>query len=111
MRLIALSAAEPITSFGSVAAWSRLLADGRGEAHVHCVRFEAGGRIGEHPAGFAQLFVVIEGAGWAAGADGERAELRAGQCVLFERGERHSKGSDAGMTALTVQVTDLEILI
>jgi quercetin dioxygenase-like cupin family protein len=111
VRIIDLSATAPITSFQSVGARSRLLVDGQGEAHVHCVHFEAGGSIGEHPAGFAQLFIVIAGAGWAAGADGCRVEIGQGQGVLFERGERHSKGSDHGMTALMVQVTDLQLLV
>jgi quercetin dioxygenase-like cupin family protein len=43
------------------------------------------------------------------GADGQRIELTAGQGVFFERGEHHSKGSDSGMTALMVQVTDLQL--
>src|SRR5262245_24691737 len=100
MRLIDFSAAQtdPITLFESVAASSRSLADGSGEAHVHCLRFGPGGKIGEHPTGFGQLFLVIDGSGWAVGADGRRIEVRAGQGVFFERGERHSKGSDHGMT-------------
>jgi quercetin dioxygenase-like cupin family protein len=111
MRLIDFSAvhAEPITLFESVAASSRLLAEGRGEAHIHCLRFEPGGKIGEHPTGFGQLFLGVEGSGWAAGADERRIELHAGQGVFFERGERHSKGSDRGMTVLMIQVTDLQV--
>jgi quercetin dioxygenase-like cupin family protein len=111
MRLIDFAAArtESITLFQSVAASSRRLADGDGEAHVHFLRFEPGGRIGEHPTGFAQLFLVMEGSGWAMGGDGQRIELRAGQGVLFERGEHHAKGSDLGMTVLMIQVTDLEL--
>jgi quercetin dioxygenase-like cupin family protein len=57
--------AQPIELFKSVSAASVSLADGRGETHVHCVFFDAGGKIGEHPTGFAQLFLVIEGSGWA----------------------------------------------
>lgn len=111
MRVIDLSRVptEPITLFDSVAAASHVVADGRGEAHVHCLRFEPGGTIGKHPTGFAQLFLVIEGSGWAMGADGRRIELAVGQGVFFERGEHHSKGSDSGMTGLMLQVTDLQI--
>jgi quercetin dioxygenase-like cupin family protein len=111
MRLINFSAAEtePITLFQSVAASSRPLADGRGEAHVYCLRFGAGGKIGEHPTEFGQLFLVVDGSGWAMGADGRRIDVRAGQGVFFERGEHHSKGSDRGMTVLMLQVTDLQL--
>jgi quercetin dioxygenase-like cupin family protein len=111
MRLIDFSAVptELIAQFNSVAASSQVVAGGRGEAWVHCLRFEPGGKIGKHPTGFGQLFLVIEGSGWAIGADDQRIELAAGQGVFFDRGEHHSKGSDSGMTALMVQVTDLQL--
>lgn len=98
---------EPIAQFGSVGATSVRLGDGSGEAHAYCVRFAPGGAIGRHPAGFGQLFLVVEGAGWAAGADGERTAIRAGQGAYFARGEQHSKGSDTGCTAIMIQVSDL----
>jgi quercetin dioxygenase-like cupin family protein len=100
--------ARPVELFESVGASAVALGDGAGEAHVYCVRFGPGGKIGEHPTGFCQLFLVIEGEGWAAGADGRRAALRAGQGVFFERGELHSKGSETGMVAVMVQVAELE---
>lgn len=111
MRLIELSAVptDPITLFDSVAASSQVLADGRGEFHAYYIRFEPGSHIGEHPTGFGQLFLVIAGAGWAMGADGQRIEVAAGQAVFFDRGEHHSKGSDSGMTVLMIQVTDLAL--
>jgi len=99
--------AHPITLFDSAGAFSVPLGDGSGEAHAYCVHIEAGGCIGEHPAGFGQLFLVVEGSGWAAGADGARVALQAGQGALFERGERHSKGSEHGMTAIMIQVAEL----
>lgn len=100
--------AEPITRFASAAASSLALADGSGEAHVYCVRFGPGGRIGEHPTGFGQLFLVVEGRGWVQGGDGARVELAAGQGAWLARGELHAKGSDQGMTAIMIQVRDLE---
>jgi hypothetical protein len=69
----------------------------------------AGGEIGEPPTGFGQLFLVVEGSGWVASGRGRRVEVHAGQGVYFERGERHSKGSDRGMTVLMVQVTELQL--
>ncbi|MFO7170383.1 MAG: cupin domain-containing protein [Chloroflexota bacterium] len=99
--------AEPISVYDALRATSVPIGDGSGEAHVYCVRFEPGGSIGEHPAGFGQLFLVVEGAGWVSGQDGRRVEVRAGQGAFFERGELHAKGSEAGMTAIMVQVFDL----
>lgn len=56
---------------------------------------------------FDQLFLVMDGSGWVAGADGSRVTLSAGQGAFFENGARHSKGSESGMTALMVQVSSL----
>jgi len=98
---------RPITLFDSTGALSVPLGDGSGEAHVYCIYVEEGGCIGEHVAGFDQLFLVVEGAGWASGADGARVALQAGEGAYFERGERHSKGSEQGMTAIMVQVAEL----
>src|SRR5262249_30364420 len=97
--------AKPIELFENVNASSARLGEGEGEAHVYCVRFGPGGKIGEHPAGFGQLFLVIEGSGWVSGRDGKRVELSAGHGAYFSRGEMHSKGSDVGMTAIMIQVT------
>lgn len=110
MRVIDVSrsAAQPIELFGSVSASSVRLADGNGEAHVYFVHFEPGGSIGEHPTGFGQLFLVISGSGWVAAADGVPVPLNVGQGAFFESGERHSKGSEDGMTALVVQVSALQ---
>jgi quercetin dioxygenase-like cupin family protein len=100
--------AEPIDSFESVCASGVRLGDGDGEAHVYCVRFGPGGKIGDHTAGFGQLFLVIEGSGWVSGPDGRSVELAAGQGAYFARGETHSKGSDVGMTAIMIQVEELQ---
>ena len=99
--------AAPITNFGSVLADRVRLADGQGEAHVYFLRIAAGGSIGRHPAGFDQLFLVVEGSGWAEGGDGRRVPLAAGQGAHFEKGEAHAKGSDAGLAAVMVQVERL----
>lgn len=104
---VAAASAEPITAYNSVGAASLPLGDGHGEAHIYCVRFAAGGAIGPHPTGFAQLFLVIAGAGWVSGANGVRVPIACGQAAYFARGELHSKGSDTGMTALMMQVYDL----
>lgn len=100
--------AKPIELFESVRACSARLGDGDGEAHVYCVRFGPAGKIGQHTTGFGQLFLVIEGSGWVSGQDGKRVELSAGQGAYFPRGETHSKGSEVGMTAIMIQVRELQ---
>lgn len=99
---------EAISLFESVAASSVAVGHGSGDVHVHAVHLEANAEIGVHPAGFCQLFLVVEGSGWAAGEDGRRVSLRAGHGVFFESGERHSKGSETGMIAIMVQATRMD---
>ncbi|HYZ93012.1 MAG TPA: cupin domain-containing protein [Actinomycetota bacterium] len=101
--------AEPIAEYGSVRANAAAIAAGEGEAHVYRVHIEPGGQIGSHPAGFGQLFFVTAGSGWVADGAGERWQLSAGEGAFIAKGEVHAKGSDAGMTALMIQVSDLEL--
>jgi quercetin dioxygenase-like cupin family protein len=100
--------AEPISLFQSVASSSVAVGHGSGEVHVYAVHFKANAQIGVHPTGFCQLFLVVQGSGWAAGADGQRTNLRAGQGVFFETGEMHAKGTETGMIAIMVQATRID---
>ena len=100
--------AAPVEGYGSAGAASVPLGDGSGEAHVYGVRIAPGGSIGRHRAGFDQLFLVVEGSGWAEGEDGRRVPLGAGQGARFRKGEMHAKGSDAGLVAVMVQVERLD---
>jgi quercetin dioxygenase-like cupin family protein len=84
------------------------LAAGDGEAHTYVLFFEPGGEIGPHEAGYGQLFVALSGEGWVAGGDGVRHALGSGETAFIARGETHSKGSETGLTALMVQVRDLD---
>ena len=110
MKVTRLDAVDwlPITHYDSDRSLSAQLATGGGESHAHVVRFDAGGRIGAHEAGFGQLFTFVVGRGWAAGPDGRRVSLAPGDVAWFARGELHSKGSDDGGTALMIQVRNLE---
>jgi hypothetical protein len=64
-------------------------------------------KVIEFTCGRAQPIELFESVS-AAGVDGHRVELHAGQGVYFERGENHSKGSGAGMTAIMIQVSEME---
>ena len=79
-------ALDPIRTYESHGVATTELADGDGEAHVWWLRFEAGGAIGRHEAGFGQLFFVVAGRGWVEGGDGRRVEVSAGEAVFFARG-------------------------
>jgi quercetin dioxygenase-like cupin family protein len=96
-----------ISVYESHGAYALPLGDGRGEGHVYCIRIEPGGAIGWHEAGFGQLFLVVAGSGWVSGPDGVQRPLGAGRGALIARGEVHAKGSETGLTAIMVQLTDL----
>ena len=85
------------------------LAVGDGEAHAYGLYFEPGGEIGPHEAGYGQLFFALSGDGWVAGGDGIRQPLATGEAAFIMRGEIHSKGSETGLSALMVQVRDLDL--
>ena len=104
MRRVELRGEREVTAPGSVGARLRRLAAG---AHVVVIEVEPGGVVGRHPAGVAQLYAVVRGSGWACGADDVRVQLEAGDAVLFEPGEDHESGSDAGMTAFVIEAESL----
>jgi hypothetical protein len=110
MQVVQFSAnhATPIELFESVNASAVPVGQGSGEVKVSALHFAVGGCIGPHPTGYAQLFLVVQGSGWAAGADGHRVPLRAGEGAWFLRGELHSKGSDEGMLTIMVQASEMQ---
>jgi quercetin dioxygenase-like cupin family protein len=77
------------------------------EAHALVLDVEPGGVVGRHPAVVPQLFVVVRGSGWVSGGNGEREPIVAGEVVLWEAGEEHESGSEAGMTALVLESESL----
>src|SRR5690348_5698255 len=86
--------ARPYDVFGVT---SVEVAAGSGEAHAYVLHFDAGGVIGQHEAGFGQLFFAVSGDGWFAGEDAVRHPVREGEAAFIRRGEVHSKGSDTGL--------------
>jgi len=101
--------AQTITNFGSTGVSSVKCASGSGEGHVYNLYFEAGGQIGRHPAGPAQVFLAVEGSGWVEGEDGVRREVRTGEAAYIAPGEMHAKGSETGMTAIMIQLDRFDI--
>jgi quercetin dioxygenase-like cupin family protein len=110
MELVPRGDAVPteVTNYGSRSVTSLALAGGAGEAHAYRLEFGPGGIIDRHVAGFGQLLVIVSGSGWVAGGDGVRRAVRNGDVAHFARGEEHAKGSDTGMTAIMIQVRDLD---
>ena len=105
MKIISLSSlqTEIITLFNSSNCSSYHLSEGQGTSHTYYMNFQQDSLIGPHVAGFDQLFLVISGSGWVAGKDDCPQEISAGQVAYFKKGERHSKGSEAGMMVMMLQ--------
>lgn len=113
MRIVDLASLTtvPILDYQSAHAGAVVIADGTGSSHIHWLRFEPGGMIGPHPAGFTQLLVPLEGSGWVAGSDGSRHPLSRGHLAIIAKHEVHSKGSDTGMSALMVQMSATPLMV
>jgi GrpB-like predicted nucleotidyltransferase (UPF0157 family)/quercetin dioxygenase-like cupin family protein len=93
----------PVGAFGSRFRLGHLVQ--ATNARLSVMHLAAGGVIGEHEAVGPQLFAVVAGTGWASGTGGERRRLRPGQAASWEAGERHSAGTEDGLTALCVEGT------
>lgn len=106
MRRVRLEGEREVTAPGSVSARVRRLA---AQAHAVVIEIGAGGVVARHPAVVSQLFVVVRGAGWVSGAEGEREPIEAGTAVVWDAGEEHESGSETGMTALVVEAESLDV--
>jgi len=98
-----------IERYGSAGLRATRVAVGQGEIQLTCLALAPGGVIGTHPATGAQLFLVIAGAGWVAGPDGQRVPVSAGWGARWEDGEEHASGSEAGLVALAVEGDALDL--
>ncbi|GEM_PF-205856 len=121
MRLVRFDSevSRKITEFGSVGLTLAPLARFDGSGHIICMRLEPDGFIGYHEAAGPQLFIVVEGEGWAQGgptSDAESSEGRddarqmigAGMAALWEAGEWHAAGTATGMTAIVIDGPAIE---
>lgn len=90
-----------VTRHGSDFTISRLFHSA--ELHVGCMRLEAGGLIGMHPASKPQLLAVVQGDGWIRGEDGPKTPISAGGAVFWSQGEMHETGTDSGLVAIVVE--------
>ncbi|WP_228554595.1 hypothetical protein [Catenulispora pinisilvae] len=110
MRIFRFDRAErPIAAYDSVGLVATRIAAGEGRMRLTCLTVEAGGVIGTHQAPSSQMFLVTAGAGWVAGADGVRTEIRTGEGVVWDEGEIHTSGTDGGLTALVVEGAPLAL--
>jgi hypothetical protein len=98
---------RPLTAFGSADVTLNPIARSATATQVVCMRLAAGGVIGFHQATVTQLFLVVEGAGWARGAEPTRTPIAAGQAAFWDAGEWHESGTEGGMVAVIVEAEGL----
>jgi hypothetical protein len=74
-----------------------------GAATVSCMYLAPQGLVGYHPATVPQLFVVVQGEGWARGQAPGRLPIAVGQAAFWEAGEWHETGTDTGLAAIVIE--------
>jgi quercetin dioxygenase-like cupin family protein len=69
------------------------------------VTFDPGARTAWHTHPLGQTLIVTQGGGWVQREGGQRKEVRPGDVVRFEPGERHWHGATAttGMSHIAIQ--------
>lgn len=69
------------------------------------VTFEAGARTAWHTHPLGQTLIVLSGLGWVQREGGPKEEIRPGDVVWFEPGEKHWHGATAtvAMTHIAIQ--------
>jgi hypothetical protein len=92
-----------VTGDGSLGVHATRIAQFADTARVTCLSVAAGGIIGTHPAGLHQVLLIVAGSGWVAGSDAVHVAVTAGQAAYWAPGERHTTGSDTGLTAIAVE--------
>ena len=100
---------HPISAHGSTGLHATRIASGDDGVTVTCLSVLPGGTIGTHPTTGDQLFLVIAGSGWVAGADGIRLPVQAGEGARWAAGEVHTSGADTSLTALAVEGSSLRL--
>jgi GrpB-like predicted nucleotidyltransferase (UPF0157 family) len=92
----------PVSQFGSRFKIGPVTGDDA-RVRLQVLHLPPDGLIGRHEAGSRQLFAVVAGSGWVAGTEDVRRPIRVGEAALWEVGESHEAGTEAGLTALCVE--------
>lgn len=104
MRLLDFgsSVTHPVNAFDSRASIAQLMG-ATDSARTVVMHLPADGLVGTHDAAVHQLFCVVAGEGWVAGADDVRHPIGPFQAAEWAAGERHTSGTDTGMVAVVVE--------
>lgn len=99
---------QAVDAYGSRGVLARGVQHGPARLVVTSLWIDPDGEIGLHDAPIDQLFLVVDGSGWAVDHQGRRSPVTAGQALFWRAGERHAVGSDAGLAALVLEGDGLD---
>ncbi|MBA2452888.1 MAG: cupin [Chloroflexia bacterium] len=94
---------KQITQYDSQNLFMARIARLDGKTSVDCMYLDAHGVVGFHQASSNQLFMVVQGSGWARGEDEQRGPIEAGQAAFWEASEWHESGTDDGMLVIVIE--------
>ncbi len=97
-----------LTDFGSRKAQITPVVKTETATSLVCIRLDAGGVVGYHPAATNQLLLVVAGEGWVWGATAERTAIIAGEAAFWTTSEFHETGTDQGMMAVVIEGDDVD---
>lgn len=92
----------PLTDAGSVGKAGALVEAMTG-ARVDVLHLPPGGRVGRQVAATPRLVAVVAGSGWVGGGDATHRAIATGYGALWEAGEHHEMGTDAGLRAVCIE--------
>ncbi|MGG5780631.1 cupin [Bacillus albus] len=98
---------KQITAFQSNFIMSKIV-NHKGNIHIGAMHLQENGIIGYHEAVVSQLLLIVDGEGYVCGADKEKAKVKAGQAVFWEKGEFHETSTEHGLMAIVMEAEDLE---
>ncbi|MGG0258346.1 cupin [Bacillus mycoides] len=100
-------AGKHISVFQSNFIMSKIL-NHQGNIHIGAMHLQENGIIGYHEAVVSQLLLIVDGEGYACGANKEKVKVEAGQAVFWTKGEFHETSTEKGLMAIVIESYGLE---
>lgn len=110
MKIIRLDeiSGKNISQYGSDFIMRKILMTNQ-PSHVGIMELKGNGLVGYHEAAVPQILIVLEGEGWVRGAGETKEKVKAGDVVLWEKGEGHETTTDKGMKAIFIESEEINI--
>ncbi|MBK5473938.1 MULTISPECIES: cupin [Bacillus] len=80
----------------------------QGNIHIGAMHLQENGIIGYQEAVVSQLLLIVDGEGYACGANKEKVKVEAGQAVFWTKGEFHETSTEKGLMAIVIESDGLE---